>query len=467
MNKKHLALLLILCVAAFILRVIAIRIPMSPWWDPAIYVGMAKFIFSGGAMGMWETLRPPLWPIMLGIPWAVGINPLVAAQYIVALSCIATFVALFVLGEKEERGIGLAAALILALSPIYTFFVAIPTNDIPSALIALIASYSVLRRRYFTAGIFTALAFLMRFPHGLFLVPFGLFILIEAAQQKSLKKFIIDSFKHVGFLALGFATLAVPYFILNQIFFGDPLLPIKLGRNVIEGNPDQSFWYYVKNAVIDNPMLVLSFLGVAAFIIKVIKYRKLPASAITLSVLCTLVIGWYMSHIGHKELRYSFGFIPYVALLTGYGLSVIWNQSQWRHAKYIALAVVLVLGGVNVWTQANHNYIVPLSHERADYYKAIPAPSTTITSSPQVMLYSDTKITGVFASWEGAIDMIKAQKDTLEYVALDEQQVFCPKTSCLDAKTAFINAVMSVSPKAQVVYEAYDGAIHLAVYKLR
>jgi len=123
MNKKHLLLIGLVCLVALILRIISLSIPMSPWWDPAIYVGMAKFFYSGGALGMWETLRPPLWPLIIGIPWLMGIPALVAAQWLAIVSSIATIFVLYIIGEKQGRGIGLAAAIILTLSPAFTYSV--------------------------------------------------------------------------------------------------------------------------------------------------------------------------------------------------------------------------------------------------------------------------------------------------------------------------------------------------------
>lgn len=439
-----------------------IRLPMSPWWDPAIYVGMAKFLFSGGAIGMWETLRPPLWPVILGIPWIIGLNPLIVAQWLVALSGIGTMIMLYTIGEKEGRGLGLGAALILALSPVYTYFTAIPTNDIPSSLLALIAAFFVLRRRFTSAGIVTALSFLMRFPNGLFLVPFGLFILIDSIDTNR-RYWISESIKNIFRLAFGFATLSIPYLIVNYFVFKDAFLPLKLGREIIETNYAEPTLYYVVQGVIDNPLLLLALVGITIYIAKMVKYKKVPASLLTLSLLCVVVIGGYMTSLTHKELRYSFGYLPYLVIIAAYGLHYLWHMSRSRYTMYIALAIIATIGSMNMWYQSTRYGIITLTPERKSYYEIPPQGSTTITSSPQVMLFSNTTITGVFSTWQYALDLLNSQKESLDYIAIDSSQIGCSDTLCTQQETE----LKKILSKTTLVYSAREGNIELLVYKLR
>ena len=50
------------------------------WWDSAVYIGMGKFIFSGGQLGLWEHLRPLMWPSFIGFLWKLGFNPVIAGR---------------------------------------------------------------------------------------------------------------------------------------------------------------------------------------------------------------------------------------------------------------------------------------------------------------------------------------------------------------------------------------------------
>jgi hypothetical protein len=64
MNKKW-GFIIGILVFAFLIRLIfLIKNPML-WWDSTVYLGMAKYIFSSGKIGLWEYFRPLLWPIIL------------------------------------------------------------------------------------------------------------------------------------------------------------------------------------------------------------------------------------------------------------------------------------------------------------------------------------------------------------------------------------------------------------------
>jgi hypothetical protein len=463
-NKKTFIFFLGICGVALVTRIFLIKLNISPWWDPAIYVGMGKYLFSGGTIGLWEILRPPLWPTLLGAFWYTGFDPLMAAKYLAALFGLGTMVLIYRTGEKQEEGLGLAAALMLAASPAYALFVAIPTNDIAAAFLAFVASYFILRERYMRAGIFVALAFLTRFPHGLFLVVFGLFILAETWRHQNFKAYVYECLKKVGFLAFGFGLLAIPYLILNYINYHDPLLPLKLGREVIEGDPTGNGLYYIQYLIVDTPVLIFALVGSVVYFYNLIKTKKRPPALLTLSILATIIVGGYFSHLGHKELRYAFAFLPYLALLAGYGVACIWNLFPQVQARYIVLGIICVIAFGNLWIQARHQYVIPLSEARAKYYKLLPAHSLAITSSPQVMLGSNAKIVGVFDTWENGNRELGENPD-LEYVAIDSCQVACTTSAeeCENQKTTFLSAIHD---SHSIVYKGFDNACLLTIYEL-
>ncbi len=462
MFKKHWPLFVIICIA-LITRIVMIKLPISPWWDPAIYVGMGKFMFSHGTIGMWETLRPPLWPILLGITWFGGLNPLFMAKVFAALAGIGAMIVLYFIGEKEHKGLGSVSALMLALSPSFAFFVAIPTNDIAASFLVLIASFYILRKKYFLAGLMISLAFLMRFPNGLFLLPFSLFILIENWSLISWSDFFKKSIRQGINLILGFCTIAIPYFIINYIFFQDAFLPLKEGRSVIEGSSQESVFYYVKYILLDTPVVILAAFGVVMLGYELFRRRKISA-VYSLSLLCALIVGVYFSHIGHKELRYSFIFLPFIIIIASYGLSRLWQLFNPKYAASITFVVILIIGGVNLWIQATHQYIIALSPQRNAYYEFIPKEATAITSSPQIMLGSDVKIVGVFDAAEKGTELIENNDGTFQYIAIDSCQLSCWQDSCDEPKQTFVEALELHTTK---VYEASEQKCTLSIYKVK
>ena len=40
-------------------------------WDESVYMGMGKYIYSNGQIGLWEDIRPIVLPLILGLFWKV------------------------------------------------------------------------------------------------------------------------------------------------------------------------------------------------------------------------------------------------------------------------------------------------------------------------------------------------------------------------------------------------------------
>lgn len=463
MIKRH-ALIILLCLVVFIIRII--RIPIDPpftymWWDPAIYVGMGKLIFSHSTIGYWEILRPPLWPGMLGVLWKFGFDSFVGAKFLNILFSIGTILGIYFLGEKEQRGMGITAAIILATSWTYTFYNSIPTNDISAAFFPLVASIFLLRKKYFWAGLFVALAFLMRFPNGLFLIVFGLFILIEETQAERSKKILM--------LGYGFATIAIPYFIATAIVYKNPLLPIINGFVTVAHDPGDAWYYYILQLIVDNPLTILCILGFGIILYTYFKHKQRPSSLMTLVILCAIIVGGYFSLTGHKELRYSFAFLPFLVLIAGYGLTKIWQtlpQQNIHYFKIGSLCVLSIIGFSSLYVHQKHEEIIKISDARAQYYAFIPASAKTITSSPQILVKSDARIIGVFQSWIYGLVSLKEHASEYDYVAIDSCQVYCPASSsdvaCTANQQAFNSMLKASTTK---VFSAKDTECEFSIYK--
>ncbi|MBD3303963.1 hypothetical protein GF343_02370, partial [Candidatus Woesearchaeota archaeon] len=52
------------------------------WWDSGVYLGMGKYLFSGGSAGLWEHIRPPLLPVFLGLIWLAGLPVQLAGMFL-------------------------------------------------------------------------------------------------------------------------------------------------------------------------------------------------------------------------------------------------------------------------------------------------------------------------------------------------------------------------------------------------
>ena len=112
------------------------------WWDSSVYIGMGKYIYSSGNSGLWEDLRPVVWPFMLGFFWKMGINPVFFGRIFEIFLGAGTILITYFIGRMIFNSkVALLASGFLALSPTFFFFIGILLTEIVSTLFALVAIY--------------------------------------------------------------------------------------------------------------------------------------------------------------------------------------------------------------------------------------------------------------------------------------------------------------------------------------
>ncbi len=170
------------------IRVIMVVLPARPWWDATVYLGMARYIGSGGVYGVWEFFRPPLWPLILSPFVHLGTISLeVIAKILVGLASLGVIYFTYQIGKKYSSRAGLLAALGMAGAVPFVSFSTIPMTEIPSLLFVAIATYLFLNRRMYFAGLFSGLVFITRFPVGMIILALGIVLIKELFTQESMK----------------------------------------------------------------------------------------------------------------------------------------------------------------------------------------------------------------------------------------------------------------------------------------
>ena len=92
------------------------------WWDSGVYIGMGKWIFSLGLKGLWEHIRPIVWPIVLGLFWKLGLDPVAIGRILMIFLSSALIYFTYILGKKFFNAkVALIAASLIAFSPIILF----------------------------------------------------------------------------------------------------------------------------------------------------------------------------------------------------------------------------------------------------------------------------------------------------------------------------------------------------------
>ena len=147
------------------------------WWDSAVYIGMGKYLFSLGNVGLWEPARPLVLPFFLGLFWKLGFNAVIFGRILeVGFSagclCLTYLIGKNVFNEK----IGLLSAFLLAFSPSFLFYSSTILTGIPSTFFALLSVYFLIKKNYFFSGLFVGLSFMTRFLQLFVLLVIVLFL---------------------------------------------------------------------------------------------------------------------------------------------------------------------------------------------------------------------------------------------------------------------------------------------------
>ena len=208
MNTK---VLFFLCITAFLSRLLLLFQDISLWWDSFVYLSMAKYLASAGTLGLWEHIRPPLLPFLLSVGELVGnaifFNFLL--QVLLSLGCcIFTFL---IAKHHFSARAGIFAFILVSWSSIFFFLTSQAYTEILAVFFILLGYLLYLKKYFFSSGLSLGLAFLAKFPSGMF---FLIFLLILFFTFRS--HFFVPSL----FLSAGFFLPLLPYFLLNFIFYG-------------------------------------------------------------------------------------------------------------------------------------------------------------------------------------------------------------------------------------------------------
>ncbi|MEO8638101.1 MAG: glycosyltransferase family 39 protein [Candidatus Taylorbacteria bacterium] len=452
------ALMLIILSVSLILMLIYIFRPTIIWWDSSIYIGMGKWLFSHGGVGYFEPSRPLLWPFVQGLIWKAGIDNQITSRILEVFFALGAIYVIYLIGERVKYGSGIIAAALLSVTPFFFSFTNVGLTDIPTIFFTLLAFYLLQKDLMVWSGFFAGLAFLFRFPHALFIISIFLFFATEFVIERN----FTTTIKRALRFGIGSAILGIPFFISNYILYGDILFPLKAGVVLVGIDPilQSQYFYYVTNILSQNRLLIFAPLALIPLLRKSwrenLKERK-HLIAIFLIALTYIV---YFSHTPHKEIRYAIGFLPWIALLTGIGISSL------NFGKKTLL--VLVTAGC-IWLEiGNINHIkgeLPLEPERSDYYEFFKNKNgkKVITSSPMILSVSDVKLIGVFDAWDGILGSYTSQKENSDYIALDTCGLSCSDGNCA-SKDILLSKLKN---EATVELERTVGNCKLSIYKVK
>ena len=167
--KKNKTLVILLTVV-FLVHLVFLSGFHEIWWDSGVYAGMGKYLFSGGSSGLWENIRPPVLPALLGFIWFIGIPLQISGMILELLFSLGAVVLLYNITRyyfKEK--VALIASAIFAFSAIFFYLSFHLYTEVPALFFVLLGIYLFTKKSYYFSGFSLFAAFLTKYPAGMFL----------------------------------------------------------------------------------------------------------------------------------------------------------------------------------------------------------------------------------------------------------------------------------------------------------
>ncbi|MBW3004232.1 glycosyltransferase family 39 protein [Candidatus Woesearchaeota archaeon] len=415
--KKNKAFVILL-VVVFLIHLVFITGFHEIWWDSGVYLGMGKYLFSGGAAGLWEHIRPPLLPAVLGFIWFIGLPVQFSGMLLELLFSLGAVVLFYEIAKyyfKEK--VALIASAIFSFSSIFFFLSFHLYTEVPALFFVLLAIYLFIQKKYYFAGALCALAFLTKFPAGMF---FGILLLVLL-----LNKEIKNSLK----LCAGFAVPLAPVLIAYALVYGNPLVPFiearqaiseVLGCNVLRFKP---WWQYFSWIYSESILHLFAVIGLIAYFTDFKKKNLLP-------LFCLVLPFIYFSQMHCRDYRYLALFIPFVALFSALGIVYVLDLLKKYPKKIFAIALLLILGfsvftGVLFYVGNENTNTNPAAEIYFTYLQDKDISGEVWTSNPTVSFYTDAPLNKIYYPVYGEeastdfYNYLRSKTRDIEYVLLD------------------------------------------------
>lgn len=447
--------LLYIIIAAFFIRLYFLISHGIAWWDSSVYVGVGKYIFSGGAVGVNELYRPILWPLILGFVWKIGINPLVFGMiFDLVLNLISIWLVYIIAKKISNRKVAFFAALLMALSSSFIFYSSKGLTENLSVFLILLSVYFIYERKYALAGIFGGISVLARYPNALLLPAAIIFLFLHERYSRK------DAARGSAKYALWFLIPVAALLAGNFLAFGNPLHQLIEAQAVVAkaGTFLPSPWYYYFAAITAE-----CFFSVLFFYSVYISLKEKKRSMHLMHIIFAIFFIYY-SIVARKEIRYLFVALPMLYLSLGHAIDDLWYRRLFgRHVvKYVVVALIILfaLSSFFALKSFQKDFYRPESPEiMANFYNsALLQGKAIISSSPVQSAYIDSSVilmeTSIFYKY---INM------SSDYYAIYTCDFFCANPDCRSSEETFLSILDKT--KTQVYEKKAENGCEYLVYK--
>ncbi|MBI4918549.1 glycosyltransferase family 39 protein [archaeon] len=370
MKNKLKLIFATLLLVAFLIKFAFIIQDKPIWWDTSVYIGMAKYVATQGSSGLWEPLRPLVWPLILSLMLILNVSLIFFAKIFQLFFSLGSVYLVYLIGKKiwSDKE-GKIAVLILLFTPVITFYEGVMLSEIPAVFFGLLSLYYFLKEENFLSGFIAGISFLTKFPMGLMLV--GLLLAN------------INSRKRLMSIATGFIIPLLFFFTFNYLFYNDAFLPLKDGVDVFGKSSwfyNEGLYYYLINLLKENVFFILALIGL-------IGIRRKEEIALALFFILPF---FYFGHTTHKEVRFYILFLPFICLLTARGTRKI-SEYKYGRAILVLLLFVFIPFAYQKFTDY-YNFRVDFDEKYYNLISNIGIEGKILVSDPRFVLFTNKKL---------------------------------------------------------------------------
>ena len=424
------------------------------WWDSAVYIGMGKFIFGQG--GFWEPARPIVWPLFLGVVWKIA-DVVVFGKILGLLFGTGCVYLTYLIGrEVFNKRIALVSALFLAFSASFLFFSLKMLSGVPSLFFMLLSVYFFINKRYFLTGLFAGIAFLTRF---LELFVFFVILVLFLVYLRKEKKFLMN----LSYIFIGFLAVVVPYLIFNYFIYGNIFYPFDLQLALTKETGwmyHEPFWFYFVNLFKENVLWIFALFGI------VFSFKNPGHKKFTI-LFSFLVLFAFFNFIAHKEVRFMLLFLPYLCVLSSYGIFSVFDKIKNKKIVFSLFLLMFLIWIGQTAYQIKDNFAL-----EADQYSVFQeylgeVEGSIWISNPVFAVYSDKKIDELVYYPTFNHDkfvFLKENLDKAENVLINTCDLYCEPYNefCLEDKAELVELLKN---NFEIVFSEKEGKCESYIFK--
>ncbi len=455
---------------ALIVRIAYLLLDYPLWWDSHVYLGIGKYIFSGGETGIWEPFRPLLHPLLLGLFWKLNLNALLFGKLLdLIFSLLSVYLVYHLAEELYGKKAALFAGLLFSLNPVFIIFIGLVLTEPLALFLGLSGIWLFFRRKesepsrshlhpsylyLYLSGLLFGLSFLTKFPQGML---FGAALLIiifhsEFPSTSLYPKLKTRLFAAIG-LSLGFFTVVLPYLVLNHYLYNNWWWPFAAGTSIMSTATwlyGTSWSYYLTEFFFRN-WLYLLFFPLLWWFWKQKEWKDYRKS--TLLLLSLLFLAYFL-YLPRKEVRYLVLVLPYFCLLLGGFIEHLYSRyttasQTWLkpilkpYAFYILFALLLLLP---LPTSLNLERPPTFEKEISQIIHEENITGSILTSDPSFVSFLDLPIV-TLDGMEFSNIIYQQQRGRYQLLFLNDCDLACPPLidtagkECLNKKKSLLEQV--------------------------